>query len=247
PPDEFTKLYALPDGEVLKRVAPPYPEARMAYYKKEHASQAQQIPDGPITMYFRYGGGKLTNWGMTFSTSEDGERLQGLLRGLADIYPQEVEGDDGLLKELIKGDFIVREGAAKEKVVARLAAILRQECKLPVKLTFREVERKVIVASGRYQAKPLPGRKEGEVDIYGKQLAENSGAGGGSGDCNEFLAGVGMFIDRRVVGEVEAPPKGKLEWRYHRRSPFTEQEQREDTDPEAVCKHLSEQTFTEYT
>jgi RNA polymerase sigma factor (sigma-70 family) len=240
-PVEFAELYALPDKEVLKRVAPPFAPVRLEYYRREHAGQAQAIPSGPTSMFFRWHDGKLTNWGMHFG-GDEGTDLSSLLRLVAGVYPQEIEGDQELVKKLISGDFIVREKVEVAKIVGRLQEILRRECKLPVSLTFREVERKAIVARGKYQFKPLAGRQENHVDIYGKQLVENSGAGGGSGDFREFLDWVGMFIDRRVVGDVQNPPKGTLVWHYHRRSPFTEQERKEDTDPDLVLSHLTEQT-----
>jgi hypothetical protein len=51
-----------------------------------------------------------------------------------------------------------------------------------------------------------------------------------------------MFIERRIVGEVEEMPKAQMTWYYHRRSPFTAEERQEDTDPETVLKHVSDQT-----
>jgi hypothetical protein len=194
-------------------------------------------------MYFRFGNNKLTNWGMSFYGGEDGsDVLPTLLQTLIDVYPEEIEGDADLLKEPIKGDFIVREEVAAEKVVSRLEEILRKECRMPVKLAFREVERKVIVATGKYAFKPLKQGRENEVEIYGKQLVENSGAGGGGGTFPEFLSWVGMFIERRIVGELDEMPKLRMSWNYHRRSPSTAEERREDTDPEAVLKHVTEQT-----
>src|SRR5262245_701512 len=180
PPDpelaEFYKKYALLDGEVLKFIPEPYPDCRMIYYKKKHAHQAENIPRGPAVMFFRAkADGTLYNWGMTFCDVNDGEAIQSMMRTLTGIYPQELDGDAELLKKQIRGDFIVREGAPAEKVVARLQEILQRECKLPVKLSFHEEERKVYVASGKYQPKPLEGRKNNEVDIYGRQLVKDSG------------------------------------------------------------------------
>ncbi len=241
--DTLQKLYALRPDEVLKYVPPPFSPARMAYYVKEHAHQAQAIPSGPQVMMFRWENGKLSNWGMTFCGPDDGQKLSGLAQSILGIYPQEIEGDAELLKKSLQGDFIFRPDAGPEKILRRLEEIYREHLKLPVKLTFREVDRKVTVASGRYELKPLAGRGPNDIDIYGKQLVENSGAGGGSGNFAEFLGWVGMFIDRRIVSDVQAPPPGRnFSWRYHRRSPFTDQERREDTDPELVLKHVSEQT-----
>jgi RNA polymerase sigma factor (sigma-70 family) len=144
----FYKLYVLPEGEVLRRIAPPFPECRMTYYRTEHAGQEQAIPRGPAVMYFRWRKDNLTNWGMSFCGGEDcGETLPEILRQISDVYPEEIEGEKDLIKEGIKGDFIVREGIPAEKVLSRLEEVLRKECQIPVKLSFREVERKVIVGT----------------------------------------------------------------------------------------------------
>jgi hypothetical protein len=238
--DEFTKLYALPDGAVLKRVAPPYSDARQAYYRKLYEHRAKLVPEGPTNMFFRWKDGKLSNWGMHFGASAS--RVPTVVEMLAGIYRQDIDGHGELLEEPITGDFIVREGAPAEKVVARLDEILRKECELPMKLTLREVERDVFVVKGRWKSTPLAGRKENEVELYSKQLVPNSGAGGGSGDLARFLKAAGSFMGRRLVSEVEAPPKGEVSWYNNLHSPFTEEQRLEDTDPELVLKHLTEQT-----
>jgi hypothetical protein len=238
----MTRLYALPDGEVLKRVAPPFPAFRLDYYTQEFADQAKLIPRGPAVMTFRWQDGRLRNWSMTFTgPNDDGVTVPALVEWLAGIHPQEIEGDEGLLKESINGDWVVREGAAAEKVVPRLEEILRHEVKHPVSLALRDVERKVIVLRGTYRPMPLPGYDPEDIQLYGKDLVPNSGAGGGSGKFEQFLAEAGAFMGRRLVGEVEgAPPR--VGWRYHKRSPFTKQEAKEDTDPDGVLKHIAEQT-----
>src|SRR6185436_19025761 len=112
-----------------------------------------------------------------------------------------MEGDAELLNKVFRGDFIMRTGVPREKLLARLEEIMRTEVKMSVRFVFRDVERKVFVATGEYKYNPLDGRKDNEIDIYGPQLVKDSGAGGGSGNFDEFLGWVGMFIDRRVVSE----------------------------------------------
>jgi RNA polymerase sigma factor (sigma-70 family) len=238
---KLTRLYALPDGEVLKRVAPPFPPARMEYYCQEHAHQAKLNPAGPTAMSFRWKSDSLHIRSLTYSGRDDGTGLPTILEHLTGLYPQDLEGDEGLLKEQITGDFIVRDGAPADKVLPRLEEILRHDCKLPIKLTLKDVERKVIVLRGTYRPMPLPGYDKEEVQLYGKDLVPNSGAGGGGGTFAEFLQAAGSFMGRRLVAEVEGAPK-KVGWRFHKRSPFTEQEAKEDTDPDGVLKHLGEQT-----
>src|SRR5436190_1562760 len=81
----------------------------------------------------------------------------------------------------------------------RLEVILRQECKLPMRLSFRDVERKVIVARGKFQPVPPFLRREGDIELYGKELDEFVGAGGGAGNFGDFLKWTAMFIGQRIV------------------------------------------------
>jgi RNA polymerase sigma factor (sigma-70 family) len=239
--EKMTELYALPKGEVLKHVPEPFPPVRMEYYTQQFADQAKLIPSGPTVMTFRWEDGKLRNWTMTFNGPNHGTALAGLL-GLAGIYPQETEGDAGLLKESITGDWVVRQDTPAAKVVPRLEEILRKDCKLPIRLTLKEVERKVLVAQGKYRLRTLPGYNEDDgIQVYGKQLVPNSGAGGGSGTFRDFLENVGAYIGRRMVGDAEETP-AHLSWHYHMRGPATAEEHKEDTAPEGVLKHLGEQT-----
>jgi hypothetical protein len=50
------------------------------------------------------------------------------------------------------------------------AYLLRRDPKTPVKPTLREVEYDVIVARGKYCYKPMPGRKDDYIHIYGLEV-----------------------------------------------------------------------------
>ncbi len=70
-----------------------------------------------------------------------------------------------------------------------------------------------------------------EVQIFGKQLAPNSGAGGGSGSFDEFLLWLGRWIDMPIVNDVQKPPR-QISWVQHGdsgRSSLTNQEQHDAT------------------
>jgi hypothetical protein len=60
----------------------------------------------------------------------------------------------------------------------------------------------VIVLRGTYRPMPLPGYDKEEIQLYGKDLVPNSGAGGGGGTFAEFLQGAGSFLGRRLVAEI---------------------------------------------
>jgi hypothetical protein len=251
---ELQRHYALEDAEVLKRVPPPFPPSRLVLYRHWNPSQAEAIPRGPDVTYFRWELGQLTSWGMTFG--KGGSTIRTVLRMVASVYPQEIEGDPELLETAIEGDWVFLKDAELEKVLADLENIVRSDLKWSARITMREVERPVIVARGRYKFQPIEGRAanrieiyaENRIEIYAEKLTDPKFGGGGSGDFARMLNSVGMFIDRRIVSEVEDPPEGNLSWHYNEpRGPFTDEAFQRSRDPELVLKRLSEQTGLTFT
>ena len=234
---EFKKVYALKPGEDLKRVAPPFPKSRADYIRS-------LWPNAPKDARFPEYGSMCLSWQNDFhwlgASAPRGSSLRLLPQHLVGIYPQEIEGNQALLDKEIAGDFIVRKGISAEKFVECLEQILRRECDMPVKVTLREMERKVFVARGKYRYKPLAGHSE--LQIYGKELFAYSGAGGGTGDFPELLQAVGAGIGRRIINEVEEAPKQKVSWQFAFRTTTTPEQWQEDRDPTAVLGHLVEQT-----
>lgn len=237
--ETFEAAYSLGDEELLARIAPPFVPERMVYYRTKHAFQAQAIPRGPDTMVFRWQNNKLKYWLMNFSGGK-GTAVRTLLMTLADVYPQEIEGDQQILDTKVPGDFVLRVGQPREQAVAVLEAILRDDVRLPVRLRFRDVKRPVYVLRGEFEFTPLKDYPD-SVQIYGDELVADRGAGEGGGDFSEFVKGVGMWIEQPVVSEVENPPR-TLSWRYHLSSPFTPQQSAVAKNPRSVLKNLEGQT-----
>jgi hypothetical protein len=234
--DELTRLYALSDKEDLKCVKPPYSPGREDWLRK-----AKLDVDPPTNMVCLWSKGELKHWSSILGAP--GPDLACLLTCLAPLQPQEIEGDDELLQERFAADFIVRDGSSPEKVVPALEKILRTDFALSVKLTFREVERKVYVASGKYRFVPVKDRPDKRIELYGKKLVSPKFGGHGRGTFADLLRGAGIFVGKRIVaGTIEDLPKGTLQWHVNELAAFTEDELREARDPEAVLKHLSEQT-----
>ncbi|MDB5306576.1 MAG: sigma-70 family polymerase sigma factor [Gemmataceae bacterium] len=244
---DFDHIYGLADGEVLKRVPPPFPLCRADYVRdKKYVDEGGPFTPDDLRMLLRWDGMRTDQATLTFTVKGPVPptwfRVGDVLRFATGASPVEVEGDQALLEAQAPGDFVVREGAAAGKVLPRLEMILQRECELPVKFWLSEVEREVVVVRGKFASTPREGREKYTIDVFSRRPIPDTRAGGGSGDLTRFLVGIESFTRRRLVNEVGQLPKDTLTWYFHLRSPFTAEERAEDTDPEAVFRTVAAQT-----
>jgi hypothetical protein len=174
---EFRRAYGLREGEVLKRLASPFPACRADYWKFQ---KAKYFPDSNMdfdnaTNTYRWDGKNATWWSL--SPDPDGYLLPVLLSNLG-IPPQETEIDEAWQLRQIPGEFVLRNGAPAEKVVPRLEQILREELNLSVRLRLRQVEREVIVVGGKYESKPRANRRMNEVELFAAEPNDKDAVGG---------------------------------------------------------------------
>ncbi|MDD5562256.1 MAG: TonB family protein [Thermoanaerobaculaceae bacterium] len=199
---EFKKAYALNEGEVLKLVRPPFPLSRMDFYRTSNPGQAKAIPEGPSQMTVRWDGesGRLECEGLRFGGSD----LEGLLQSLG-IARYAISADPGLLGAEVRCDLVVRKGATPEECVPALENVLRTVYKLPVRMTFKDEEREVIVAKGSYALRPPQnGGDNAEVQIFDRDLDPGPGhAGGGTTSVAGLLEVLAETLQCPVVSEVE--------------------------------------------
>ena len=208
--------YKVPAGFGVVRVPKPFPPQRLVYYDLEHPGQAEAIRRGPDVMSFRQTDGKLKNWSMTFGSDYS---LKSVLGHLARVDTQFIDCPEDLLKTKFPGDWVVDMKASKEEVAKGIERILREEFKLLTKIEYKMMKREVWVASGKYEHKPLkhdPPVEEGYVHIFGKNLGDGTGGGGGSLD--EYLERLGSWAKIMIVNEVDPKTFASLSWRTYRRT-----------------------------
>ena len=253
---EFRKVYGLRDGELVRRVAPPYPDCRAEYFrdqireffKRNKIDPPAEEVNRNYTDYFTAFGWK-DGWPVDGLTShntpvkaDEGVRLVQLVRMTTGFGHTRTEGDAELLERKVTGDFVVRAGAEPEKIAAALEKVLRKEFGLPVALAVEEVERDVCVLSGTYEAKPLADRKKNLIEVYASELTDRQTGGGGSGTLQKMADLIEGFIESRIaIGKIEGGPK-QVEWHFNYRSPFTAEQRAQDTDAETVMKNIAAQT-----
>lgn len=255
---EFRKVYGLKDGELVRRVAPPYPECRAEYFKdrtREHFKWLKMAP--PEAELKKDYTDHYTKFGW-----KDGWTDPNLITQMVPVQPDTGVGLDGLLRATIgfpatrmrfdafadanetnvTGDWVVRDGADPDKLVAALEQILRKECGLKVSLAFKDEEREVYVLSGKYVAKPLPGRKENEIEIYAVELSEANGGLGNANNPRDLARAIEGWIEVPIeLGTIEGAPK-RMTFRINVRTPTTVVSNAEDKDPTKVLENFAAQT-----
>lgn len=199
---QFKRAYALNEGEVLKLVRPPFPPSRMDFYRTSNPGQAKAIPEGPSQMTVRWDGesGRLECEGLRFGGSD----LEGLLLSLG-VARYATSADPGLLGAEVRCDLVVRKGATAEECAPALENVLRTEFRLPVRMTFKDEEREVIVARGSYALCPPQNvGDKGKVQIFDRDLDTSPGhAALGTTSVAGLLEVLAETLQCTVVSEVE--------------------------------------------
>ncbi|MHC4625225.1 MAG: M56 family metallopeptidase, partial [Planctomycetota bacterium] len=102
----FYEVYRLEEGQVLKRIAPPFIPERAEYYRHEERSQASAVPEPPDYFTFHWDG-KLKPWGLGFTNGK--APLEAVLRHNLNMGRDTFEGPEELLEIQVPGDWIVRK------------------------------------------------------------------------------------------------------------------------------------------
>jgi RNA polymerase sigma factor (sigma-70 family) len=252
----FRKAYGLKDGEVIRRVPPPYPECRAEYfrdmvrdsYKRAKTEPTPQAMNKDYSNYFTKLGWK-DGWTVgqflmqrVPVKPDEGVTLGSLVHMTTGFRHTRTAGAVELLDRKVTGDFIVLAGADPGNVVAALEKILRKDCNLPVALVVKEAERDVFVLSGKYEARPLADRQQNQIEVYASELTDRNFGGGGSGTMQEMADLVEAFVSAPIdVGEILESPN-QVQWHFNFRSPFTAKENAEDTVSQAVMNNIAAQT-----
>jgi hypothetical protein len=234
--EEFLQTYRLAPGQDVKRIEPPRPDGVHVWWKQKYPDHGNRPGQFGSMLVFRWRDpDHLENWGM------GGYTVRSLPRFIEmGIYPPLIEGDAEILKTNLTGDWVFREGVPDERMVRALEPILQRALRMRITLTFRQAERDVVVARGRYHHSPLPQRPENLIEIYGKELVDDK-LGGGTGSLPMFLNWVSADIDRPIVNEVKDPPKEKISWYDNMPTPYP------DGDKALVLDHLQQQTGLAFT
>jgi hypothetical protein len=242
----FNAVYRLEEGEVLRRIAPPFIPERMDFYKTEDAHQAEMIPRGPDHMTFHWDG-TLRRWGMGFGRVRT---LSGVLNGVLHLKRFEYDGPDELLSIELPGDWIVRDEMPLEVKLGALEGLLETELGRKIRFERRPVNREVIVATGRFKFHPPVGTYENtSVHMYADEADPDEGSGGGTDDSlAEFLQTLGNRVKMPVIDRTEPVGEIAIPYRHHRSSAVDRESnlQKRAHKLRLVLDHLTEQTELQF-
>jgi hypothetical protein len=193
----FEAVYRLEDGQILKRISPPFIPERRDYYLNEHSFQAKSVSRSPDRFTFHWPG-KLKNWGLAFARTD----LESTLRSVLRLKSYEFEGPMELLNLSLPGDWIIRDEAPVAAKLAALQEVLANELERKIRFEKRTVEHEVIVATGRFSFHPLAeSPKQDAVHLYVDEL---STSGGGTVDSvAELLQTIGNRVNTYVIDRTE--------------------------------------------
>lgn len=235
--------YRLAPGQAVRRIAPPFPDARTTYYKVGHADQAHAIKDPPGSMVFNWDGRQLRNWGMSFG---NGFTLQSITEILMKTNGPAIEGPVDLLNQQLSGDWIFNPDSAEDDILEQFKTILVKDCQLPIDLRFAALVRPVYVASGRFDSALLEksasassGQTSHRINVYDKSMT--TAGGGGSGDYKEFFNKLGSWINTTVEDEIVGPPEStRFTWHFYFNDETFQRPDRESADE--TLQNITRQT-----
>jgi WD40 repeat protein/beta-lactamase regulating signal transducer with metallopeptidase domain len=200
--EDVERRYALRPGQVLRRVAPPFPPEWTNYLL------LQELPFIRGTHVFQFE----QTLALERSSSADGLRLSHLLPLLTRLKSRDIAGPDEVLRLEVPGCWIYRKGATQAELLAALEAIVRDELKQPVRIRHREVEREAVVVRGRFELKPLTGDPN-MVHFFAGEVPPPDGAAGTARSLQELLDDFQNIVQCYVVNEAADPGRLNLRWR----------------------------------
>jgi RNA polymerase sigma factor (sigma-70 family) len=255
----FDVRYSLSDGEVLRRVVPPFPPERVQRLLSR-VYAGGNVPPGDLSAYGQavydwLEPRNLQRWSFSGGVGTAGSAIGDCL----DLGRYELDIPSDLLNQPLPGDFIIRRPSTFDQRLAALAPIFASLPK-PLKLAKRIDEREVIVVRGIFEFHPLPNIEDplnrglvlhiGPGDLTREPTEEEMQRdparriltnGGGSGTFSECLKHLAAQMNQHIIDETNDGQR-RVSWRNHAGTIDDHDQGRDST-----LDNLSRQTTLQFT
>jgi RNA polymerase sigma factor (sigma-70 family) len=203
----FDAIYRLDDGQVLKRIPPPFIPERTRYFDQRNLSKMFDMDGGICVFEFADGRAGWNRW-----TGHQPATIETLMRFCAGVPSYKLEMDEFDRMETLEGDWVIRKGASEEDCVAAIAREISLASPRTVVFEKRTIDRDVFVARGGYKPTEPPGTKNEPpmialyLDKPGKPDNHNAG------DVHRLLVTLGETMNTEVIDETDQPKRQGVFW-----------------------------------
>ena len=230
----FNNAYALRPNENLKFIPPPPLPERQKYL---HEVENNDTPMPFIQ--WRWINGTLKRQVMR-SAGPDGVNLSAVLADCANLDGHHTSLV-GVPPIIANGDWIVRDGATTQAILADLHTILIEQLKTDLRFEKDEVTKDALVVTGNYHLQRMPEATFGDLQIFSDILdhpkAGDSIAGGGTTNPADFWTLLGGYLGVPLVDETQNEPE-KINWLFSRSIAHGDQEPRR----QQILDNITKQT-----
>jgi uncharacterized protein (TIGR03435 family) len=204
----FNNAYALLPDQNLKYVPPP-PLAERQQYLLEVGHNKTPMP----FIQWRWVNGTLKREWMA-GGGPRGASLSYVVMACTRLDAHQVS-IEGLPPINADGDWIVRDGASTEDVLASLRVILHEQFQTDMNFEKEDVTKDALVISGTYHLQRIADATIGDLQVYADVLdhpkAGESIMGGGNTSAAEFWSILGGYLGSPMVDQTKEEPR-KIDW-----------------------------------
>jgi beta-lactamase regulating signal transducer with metallopeptidase domain len=240
-------VYRLEEGQSFKYVLPPFIPERMNYHRQKYPWDKSGIE---LSSMFFCWGDQLEMLGMGWMG--DFIPLTVIVERVLGLASFEYNGSKETLQlPLISGgDFVMRDHLAEEVKLNAFEAFLASEFGIELRFERRSIERKAIVATGRFVHHPLAGVPEGRrLHMYADSMDPQGGGRRGTADSvPDFLQHLSHHTNMPVIDRTQSSQAIPCPYHLHHSSVFPR-----DIAPQAkermldlILKNLSQQTEIQF-
>lgn len=208
----FDREYALAPGQNVRFLKQPFIPERHQFFLSFVGGGPNRtgtdMEDGPSSMYLEWDPNSRRVPTIGIFNNEYAP-MSSVLYALLGAEGHEIVGPSKLLNTQVKGDWVVRAGSTEQQRAAEIQRVLRDDCRIAIRIAKRRGPQPVVVVSGTVTS---PGTV---VQVYSDRMTGDAPGPGTQTKLSEFLPHFARFIDHRIVNESSAPADQTIRWELH--------------------------------